>query len=128
MPDLDLVYTPATELARRVRDKELSPVELMRACLARIEEVQPTLNCFCFVYADEALELAREAEQAVMAGASLGPMHGLPVGIKDVTPTRGKTTTRGSKMYERWVPDCDALIVERLAGAGAIMVGKTTSP
>ncbi len=128
MPDLDLLYTPAVELARRVREKELSPVELMQACLARIEEVQPTLNCFCFVYADEALELAREAERAVMAGESLGPMHGLPVGIKDVTPTRGKTTTRGSKMYERWVPDYDALIVERLAGAGAIMVGKTTSP
>ena len=52
----------------------------------------------------------------------------MPVGIKDVTPTRGKTTTRGSKMYERWVPDYDALIVKRLAGAGAIMVGKTTSP
>lgn len=128
MTDLDLLYTPAVELARRIHARELSPVELMEHTLARIESVNATINCFCFVYADEAMALAREAEQAVMRGDQLGVMHGLPVGIKDVTPTKGKTTTRGSKMYEHWVPDHDALIVERLTGAGAIMVGKTTTP
>lgn len=128
MSDLDLLYIPAVELAWRIRKRDLSPVELMQACLARIEDVQPTLNCFCFVYADEALERARAAERAVMAGETLGLLHGLPVGIKDITPTRGKVTTRGSKMYEHWVPDYDSIIVERLLDAGAIMVGKTTSP
>ncbi len=128
MADLDLLYTSAVDLADRIRGKNLSPVELMEACLERIEAVNPTLNCFCFVFADEALELAREAERALASGAEPGPMHGLPVAIKDVTPTRGKTTTRGSRMYEHWVPDHDALIVERLRAAGAIMVGKTTSP
>ena len=128
MADLDLAYTPAVELVRLIRERSLSPVELMENCLARIEELNPRLNCFCFVFADEALALAREAEKAAASGAALGPMHGLPVAIKDVTPTAGKTTTRGSKMYEHWVPEEDALIVRRLARAGAIMVGKTTTP
>ena len=128
MADLDLAYTPAVELVRLIRERSLSPVELMENCLARIEELNPRLNCFCFVFADEALALAREAEEAAVSGVALGPMHGLPVAIKDVTPTAGKTTTRGSKMYEHWVPEEDALIVRRLARAGAIMVGKTTTP
>ena len=128
MADLDLAYTPAVELVRLIRERSLSPVELMENCLARIEELNPKLNCFCFVFADDALALAREAEKAAASGAALGPMHGLPVAIKDVTPTAGKTTTRGSKMYEHWVPEEDALIVRRLARAGAIMVGKTTTP
>ena len=128
MADLDLAYTPAVDLVRLIREKALSPVELMENCLARIEELNPKLNCFCFVFPDEALALAREAEEKAVSGAALGPMHGLPVAIKDVTPTAGKTTTRGSKMYEHWVPEEDALIVRRLVRAGAIMVGKTTTP
>ena len=126
--DLDLCYTPATELARLVATKKLSPVELMRNTLARIEAVNPTLNCFCFVYPQEALELAEAAEAAVMRGQPLGPLHGVPFAIKDLTPTRGKRTTLGSKAYETWVPDHDAPIVEALDGAGGIMVGKTTTP
>jgi len=128
MADLDLLYTDALELARRIRARELSPRELIEQALARIEAVNPTLNCFCFVYPDEALEQAREAERAVMSGRELGPLHGLPVAIKDVTPTKGKVTTRGSHMYADWVPDRDAIIVERLRGAGAIVIGKTTTP
>jgi len=128
MSDTELCYTPVTELASRIRVKELSPVEVVSNCLERIEELNPILNCFCFVYAEESLDIARDAEAAVMRGEELGPAHGVPIGIKDVTPTKGKTTTRGSKMYERWVPERDALIVERFKNAGAIMVGKTTSP
>lgn len=126
--DLDLCYTPALELQRRIATKALSPVELMENCLARVEAVNQKLNCFCFVFADEASEAARAAERAVMSGRALGPLHGIPLAIKDVTPTKGKRTTRGSKMYEHWVPDYDALLVQRLAAAGAIMVGKTTTP
>lgn len=128
MIDTELCYTPATELARRMRARGLSPVELMRNTLARIEQQNARLNCFCFVYPEEALELAREAERALMAGAQIGPLHGVPVAVKDVTPTAGKTTTRGSFMYEHWVPERDAIIVERFRAAGAIMVGKTTTP
>ena len=98
MIDLDLCYTPTTELARRVRSRGLSPVELMKNTLARIEQVNARLNCFCFVYPEEAMGLARDAERALMGGAELGPLHGIPVAIKDVTPTAGKTTTRGSAM------------------------------
>jgi Asp-tRNA(Asn)/Glu-tRNA(Gln) amidotransferase A subunit family amidase len=128
MADDELIYLPAVELARRIADRSLSPVEVMESALARIEAVQPALNAFCFVYADEALAVARAAEQAVMSGGALGPLHGVPIAIKDFTPTRGKTTTRGSYAFEHWVPDRDALIVERLRAAGAIMVGKTTTP
>ena len=81
MADLDLCYTPATELAARIRDRKLSPVELMKNTLARIEAVNPKLNCFCFVYPEEALAKARAAEQAVMDGRALGPLHGVPIAI-----------------------------------------------
>ena len=128
MTDLDLCFAPATDLAARIRARELSPVDVVRNSLARIEAVNPALNCFCFVYPDEALAAARKAEAAVEAGADLGPLHGVPIAIKDLTPTKGKRTTLGSYAYEHWVPDADAPIVEALLNAGAILIGKTTTP
>jgi Asp-tRNA(Asn)/Glu-tRNA(Gln) amidotransferase A subunit family amidase len=128
MPDLELCYTPAGELARLIRVRELSPVEVVANSLDRIEQVNPVLNCFCFTYPEEALELAREAERAVAAGEPLGPLHGVPIAIKDLTPTAGKRTTMGSYAFEHHVPDESAAIVGKLADAGAIMVGKTTTP
>lgn len=128
MPDLDLCFTPATELAARIRAGELSPVEVVENALARIDEVNPLLNCFCFVFPEEALALAREAEAAVGRGDPLGPLHGVPIAIKDLTPTAGKRTTMGSYAFEHFVPERSALLVERLQEAGAIMVGKTTTP
>jgi len=128
MADLELCYMPATELARRIRSKEISPVEVVTNSLARIDEINPKLNCFCFVYPEEALQKARAAEAAVTAGKPLGPLHGVPLAIKDLTATKGKRTTLGSYSHEHWVPDYDAAIVEKLTGAGAIMVGKTTTP
>jgi len=128
MVDLELAYMPAVEIARRIRAREISPVEVVENSLARIAEVNPRLNAFCFVYGDEALDRARAAEAAVAKGAEIGPLHGVPIAIKDLTPTRGKTTTMGSRVYEHWVPDHDAIVVEKLAAAGAILVGKTTTP
>jgi len=128
LSDDELCYLPAVELARRIARRALSPVDVMENALARIEAVQPALNAFCFVYPDEALAAARAAERAVAAGEPLGPLHGVPIAIKDFTPTKGKTTTRGSYAFEHWVPEADALIVRRLRAAGAIMVGKTTTP
>jgi Asp-tRNA(Asn)/Glu-tRNA(Gln) amidotransferase A subunit family amidase len=98
------------------------------ASLARIEQVNPRLNCFCFVYPDEAMSLAYEAERALEAGDPVGPLHGVPIAIKDLTPTQGKRTTMGSHAFEHWIPERSALLVERLLAAGAIMVGKTTTP
>ena len=128
MANHDLSYMAATELAGRIRRKEVSPVEVVSNSLARIEEINPQLNCFCFVFPDEAMEQAHAAEEAVARGDDLGPLHGVPFAIKDFTPTKGKRTTLGSYAFENWVPNHDALIVERLRGAGGVMVGKTTTP
>jgi Asp-tRNA(Asn)/Glu-tRNA(Gln) amidotransferase A subunit family amidase len=128
MSDLDLAYAPAGDIARRIAAKDLSPVVVVKNALRRIEEVNGRLNCFCFVYPEEALAKARAAEKAVMRGDPLGPLHGVPIAIKDLTPTKGKRTTLGSYTHEHWVPERSATIVERLEAAGAIMVGKTTTP
>src|SRR5579872_6183314 len=128
MSDLDLCFNSASEMARRICDRRLSPVALTENSLARIAEVTPKPNCFCFVYPEEALAKAKEAEAAVKAGRRLGPLHGVPFAIKDLTPTKGKRTTLGSYAYEHWVPEADAPIVEALTKAGGIMVGKTTTP
>jgi Asp-tRNA(Asn)/Glu-tRNA(Gln) amidotransferase A subunit family amidase len=123
-----LCELPATRLADLIHSGALSPVELVDACLDRIDRVQPEFNPFCFVFADQAREAAREAERAVRSGAALGPLHGLPVAFKDFTPTRGHRTTRGSRCFEHWVPDRDPVIVRRFREAGAILLGKTTTP
>ncbi len=124
----DLCYTPATQLARLIRTKQLSPVELTRAVLERIERLNPVVNAFCTLTADAALQAARAAEQAVMTGGPLSPLHGLPFSIKDLHFTKGVRTMSGSFIFEHRVPDVDAPFVQRLKHAGGIMVGKTTSP
>jgi aspartyl-tRNA(Asn)/glutamyl-tRNA(Gln) amidotransferase subunit A len=128
MTDTDLCYTPATELAAMIRAKTLSPVELMRAVLARIETLNPTLNAFCTLVADAALTDARAAEAAVMRGAAGGPLHGVPFSIKDLALTQGIRTMSGSHIFATRVPDVDAPFVTRLRAAGGIMLGKTTTP
>jgi Asp-tRNA(Asn)/Glu-tRNA(Gln) amidotransferase A subunit family amidase len=124
----DLLLSPATVLAERIRAGDLSPVALIDASLARIDEVNTRLNAFCAIYRDEARAGAQECETAVRSGARLGPLHGLPVAIKDFTPIAGKVTTRGSHVFADWVPSSNPVIVERLIGAGAIILGKTTTP
>jgi aspartyl-tRNA(Asn)/glutamyl-tRNA(Gln) amidotransferase subunit A len=119
---------PATDLAAAIRTKKLSPVEVINAVLARIEQLNSTLNAFCLVAAEEARQAAQVAEQAVMHGEPLGPLHGVPVSIKDLVITKGMRTMRGSKLYEHDVPGEDAPVVERLKAAGAIILGKTTTP
>ena len=124
----DLCYTPATELSRLIRSKALSPVELMEAVLARIERINPLINAYCTMTATEAMDEARRAEALVMSGGRLGDLHGIPVSIKDLAFTKGVRTMSGSFIFEHRVPDVDAPFVRRLKEAGAIMVGKTTSP
>ncbi|HSB43093.1 MAG TPA: amidase [Methylomirabilota bacterium] len=124
----DLAYTPATELVPRIRSKALSPVELIRAVLARIEQANPKVNAFCTVTAEAALAAARAAEEAVMKGGRLGPLHGIPVSIKDLALVEGLPCRFGSHVFATRVGEVDAPFVRRLKGAGAILTGKTTSP
>lgn len=102
MSDLDLAYASASELTRLIRTGGISPVEVVRNTLNRIDEVDRELNCFCFVYAEEALDAARAVERAMVAGNDLPPLAGVPVAFKDLTPTKGKRTTMGSRVYENW--------------------------
>src|SRR6185295_11376874 len=92
------------------------------------ERRNPAVNAFVTVCADRALERARQAERAVMAGEPLGPLHGLPIGVKDLDPVAGVRTTRGSRLFATDVPAQTALCVSRLEAAGAIVVGKTNAP
>src|SRR2546425_7433170 len=128
MTDEDLCFTPTTRLISLIRRRQVSPFELTRAVLERIERVNPALNAYCTVAADQALAAARAATRALTRRSRLGPLHGIPVSIKDLTPTRGIRTTWGSKIFEHHVPDEDGLVVERLKAAGAIVIGKTNTP
>lgn len=128
MPDLELCYTSATDLAQMVRERRVSPVQLVDNCLERIEEVNPTLNCFTRVFAEEARANARLAEQAVGRDEELGPLHGVPVAIKDFAPIKGRITTRGSHVFASDRADENAIVVDNLLGAGAILLGQTTTP
>jgi amidase len=129
MRTVDLCFTPASELARLVRRKDVSPVEITRAVLERIERVNPRLNAYCTVVPEAALKAARHAERGLARSRGpVGPLHGIPVSIKDLTPTAGIRTTWGSRVYEHHVPEEDALVVERLKAAGAIVLGKTNVP
>jgi len=126
--DNELCFLTALELRDRYRDRRLSPVEATEAVLRRIERLNPQLTAFVTVTADLALEQARVAEREYAPGGSPGPLAGIPVSIKDLTPTRGIRTTRGSLLYEDWIPDEDAPFVERCYAAGAVMLGKTNTP
>jgi Asp-tRNA(Asn)/Glu-tRNA(Gln) amidotransferase A subunit family amidase len=128
MASLELSYRSATDLARMIRTRQISPIEAVRHSLDRIAEINAKLNAFCFIYAEEALTKAKEAERAIGENRPLGPLHGVPIALKDFTPTKGKRTTLGSYTHENWIPDQDAVVARRLFDAGAILIGKTTTP
>lgn len=127
MTDLDLLYASASEQARLVRDRAVSPVELVEACLERIEARNPDLNAFVVLRVDRARAEAREAEEAVRRGGELGALHGVPFSCKESILSAGDRTTVGSTAIDV-VPDLDATAVARLRGAGAILLGKTNVP
>jgi amidase len=125
----DVAFTSARQLASLIERRELSCVEVMRAFLAQIERVNPQVNAI--VSLRPAAELLAEAEAAdgrLAAGRPDGPLHGLPIAIKDLSLTRGLRTTFGSKLYREFVPASDDLYVHRLRRAGAIIIGKTNTP
>jgi aspartyl-tRNA(Asn)/glutamyl-tRNA(Gln) amidotransferase subunit A len=120
MPNLETIV----ELAPRLRRREVSPVELTQSCLDRIEKLNPTLNAFITVTAESALAEARAAESEISRGDWRGPLHGIPVALKDLIDTAGVRTTAASELYKDRVPAEDAEVVRRLRRAGAVILGK----
>lgn len=125
----DIAYSSATELAARIRRGDLSPVTVVDACLQQIAERNDDLNAFVTILDDDARQRAHQAEQALEAGEELGPLHGVPIAIKDLFDFKaGVANTMGSKPFEEFVPEQTATYVERLEDAGAIVIGKTNTP
>lgn len=127
MTDSTLHYLPATEVVARIRDKSLSPVELMSATIARAEALNPGLNAICTPTYDKAMDAARVAEAALTRGGKLPPLHGVPTTIKDLALTRGVRTMAGSHVFADRVPESSHAHVDRMLAAGMISIGKTTT-
>ena len=121
---MDIIYSSGLELARAIKDKEISSVEATSAYLDRIEAVEPRVSAFVNLCADDARGRARDIDRAIAAGDEAGPLSGVPIAIKDVLSTRGFATTCGSRMLEKFVPVYDATAVERVTAAGTVMLGK----
>src|ERR1700722_6884313 len=128
MSNEELVSLSAVELRRRIGTKEISPVELLDACLDRIEEVNPAVNAVTAMSVKRARKEAKEAETAARRGEELPLLHGLPTGIKDLEETKDLLTTYGSPLYRDFVPTWDNVMVGRVRAAGAVVVGKTNVP
>lgn len=126
--DPDLAFAPAWRLADLVRTRQVSPVELATLFLDRIATQNPKLNAYLTIASDAALDAAKTAERLLLSGASVGPLHGVPLSIKDLLDTAGIRTTYGSRVYREHVPQEDAPAVARLRRAGAIILGKTNTP
>lgn len=125
----ELCFKDAVDLTRMIRHREVSAREVMTAFLSQIERVNPRVNAICtFIGAEFALPAANEADEALAKGEPIGPLHGLPHAVKDLALTAGLRTTFGSRIYNDFIPGEDALFVERLKQAGAIIIGKTNTP
>lgn len=124
MASPDIAFLSAVDTAKAIRAKEVSPVEVVQAYLARIERLNGTLNAYISVVAEAALAAARRAERTLQNGADVGPLFGVPVAVKDQFWTRGILTTNGSRAYRDFVPTEDATVITRLAQAGTILLGK----
>ena len=128
MIDNELAFTPATELIELISSKKVSPVELTELYFERIDRLDSQLNSYLLLTRDEAIRTAKAAEKVVMRGDELGPLHGLPISIKDTQMTKGVATTSGSRVFKDRIPQNDAAVVERVRSAGAVVLGKTNAP
>ena len=124
----EIIYSSAASLARAIRDKEVSATEVIQAHLKRIEEVNPKLHAVVTLCGERALDEARAADEALAKGEVLGPLHGVPMTIKDSLDTAGVLSTGGTKGRANFVPERDATVVARMRSAGAILLGKTNTP
>jgi aspartyl-tRNA(Asn)/glutamyl-tRNA(Gln) amidotransferase subunit A len=123
----DLLSLGIAELSSRLKSRELSPVEVVEQCISRIDTINQTINAFVTVTADDARRAAKTAEEEIRGGKYRGPLHGVPLGIKDMVNTAGVRTTYGSTIFRSNVPEKDAFVVSRLKQAGAIVLGKTNT-
>ncbi len=123
-----LAYMPATELVQAIRTRQVSSVEITEHFLQRIDRLDPRLNAYLTLCSDQALADARIADDIVARGWATGPLHGVPISIKDLELTKGVTSTMGSALFRDRVPDIDSIVVERVEAAGAIILGKTNTP
>jgi len=128
MSNKEICFLTAVELARRIQARDLSVREVMEAHLAQIEQINPKVNAIVTLLPEQAMDQAAVADEALARGDEVGPLHGLPVAHKDLHMTKGIRTTFGSPIFKDFVPEQDALIVERLKKAGAITIGKTNTP
>ena len=124
MDPLEICYTSARDLSKLVERKEISPVEIIDAHLSRIDATEPILNSFITLLADESRIAARQAEKDIQAGKYKGPLHGIPVGLKDLYNTAGVRTTSGSKIFDTFIPTEDCTVARKFQQAGAILIGK----
>ena len=129
MSSHEIIFTPARVLARQLRTGERSAREVMEAFLARIDECNPGVNAICtLIPREQALKLADDADAVLRQGDETGPLHGLPIAVKDLSDTRGIRTTLGSPIFEHNIPSEDSLLAQRLRQAGALIIGKTNTP
>ena len=128
MPSTDIIYSSAKSIAQSIRDREMSAVEVAQAHLDRISEVNGRLNAVVMLCAERALDEARAADAASARGDSVGPLHGVPMTLKDSLDTEGVVTTGGTLGRLNFVPERDSTVAARLRGAGAILLGKTNTP
>lgn len=128
MTNDDITWMAGHELAAAIASKAISPTEAVTAVLAQLERVEPHINAFVTVTAEQALETAKAAEQQIARGESIGALHGVPITVKDLTDTQGVRTTYGCVAFQDHVPDSDSVAWARLKAAGAILIGKTTTP
>ena len=124
MDPTELCYLSAGQLSRLIQSKQVSPVELVEAHLARIDALEPTLNSFITLLPDRAMAAARSAEQEIQGGRYRGPLHGIPLGLKDLYYVKGVRNTAGSRIFDDFIPDFDCTIAARFKEAGAILLGK----
>ena len=124
MDQLEICYMSAADLGRRLRQGEISPVEIVEAHLSRIRATEPTLNSFITLLPDQAIAAARQAERDIQAGRYRGPLHGIPVALKDLYHTGGVRTTSGSRLFDTHIPAQDCTVAARFRQAGAILLGK----
>ena len=126
--DKEMCFAPATELRESIRSKKVSVPELVELFYNRIQEFNPKLNAYLALCPDQAMAEAQAAQDAVQRGDTLGPLHGIPISIKDLEVTKGIPSTMGSLVFKDRVPDIDSAVVERVRQAGAIILGKTNTP
>ena len=124
----DICFMSACEMAEKIKTQELTSVEITEAIIERIEKINPIINAYCTPTFELAREMAKKADEAVKKGEKLGLLYGIPTSIKDIVETQGIRTTYGSKLYENFIPEEDAVVVKRLKEAGCVILGKTNTP